>query len=93
MHWNQKAIDPDQGEAIFDGGFYQTVVELFARGILIWKDMEGSAKLRSQSTKHLLILAGKQSSTGYCNGLVAGREHGPAVRTTLRKEQWLAWFQ
>jgi hypothetical protein len=32
---------PDQGEAIFDGGFYQTVIELFTWGILIRVNVEG----------------------------------------------------
>jgi len=33
---------PNQREAIFDGGFYQTVIELLACSILIWEDVKHS---------------------------------------------------
>ena len=84
---------PNQGEAMMNGGFYQTVIELLACSILIWKDVEGSSKFQVQGSKNLDILFTQQC--GRWNGyrLVAGREHGPAVRTTLCQEQWLARFE
>jgi hypothetical protein len=33
---------PNQGEAMMNGGFYQTVIELFTCSILIWEDVKHS---------------------------------------------------
>ena len=66
-----RQLMPDQGEAIFDGGFDKAVVELFAGGVLVRENMEASSKFQVQGSKKLSIFTGQERCGRNGDGLVA----------------------